>query len=60
MKVPAVNLLGGEEGKGFGQLMQQLPQERLSTAILASLQLFGGSGYMKEYPISTVSQGGSP
>ena len=27
--VPADNLLGGEEGKGFVQLMQQLPQERL-------------------------------
>ena len=31
--VPSENLLGGEEGKGFVQLMQQLPQERLSLAI---------------------------
>ncbi|MEV4809825.1 acyl-CoA dehydrogenase family protein [Micromonospora avicenniae] len=29
LRVPAANLLGGAEGLGFGQLMQQLPQERL-------------------------------
>lgn len=28
VRVPAENLLGGEEGKGFIQLMQKLPQER--------------------------------
>src|SRR5256885_12156175 len=28
--VPPENLLGNEEGNGFAQLMQQLPQERLS------------------------------
>ncbi len=32
--VPATNLLG-EEGKGFYQLMHQLPQERLSVAVIA-------------------------
>ncbi|ATE64727.1 acyl-CoA dehydrogenase family protein [Rhizorhabdus dicambivorans] len=32
--VPAANLLG-EEGKGFGYLMAQLPQERLSIAVMA-------------------------
>ncbi|MCP1833903.1 acyl-CoA dehydrogenase [Bradyrhizobium sp. USDA 4532] len=31
--VPPENLLGAEEGNGFVQLMQQLPQERLSLAI---------------------------
>ena len=30
---PPANLLGGEEGQGFKQLMQQLPQERLIIAI---------------------------
>jgi acyl-CoA dehydrogenase len=30
---PPENLLGAEEGKGFAQLMQQLPQERLIIAI---------------------------
>lgn len=34
VKVPAENLLGGE-GQGFYQLMQQLPQERLSIAVIA-------------------------
>jgi acyl-CoA dehydrogenase len=33
MRVPAANLLGGVEGRGFVQLMQQLPQERLSIAV---------------------------
>ena len=31
--VPPENLLGSEEGNGFVQLMQQLPQERLALAI---------------------------
>ena len=31
--VPPENLLGSEEGQGFVQLMQQLPQERLALAI---------------------------
>jgi acyl-CoA dehydrogenase len=31
--VPPENLLGNEEGNGFAQLMQQLPQERLSLAV---------------------------
>jgi len=33
VKVPADNIIGGEEGRGFIQLMQQLPQERLNIAI---------------------------
>jgi acyl-CoA dehydrogenase len=33
VSVPPENLLGTEEGQGFVQLMQQLPQERLSLAI---------------------------
>ncbi|MGQ9427567.1 acyl-CoA dehydrogenase family protein [Gilvimarinus sp. F26214L] len=35
MKVPVENLLGPEEGQGFKQLMQQLPQERLIIAVSA-------------------------
>lgn len=34
VRVPVANLLG-EEGNGFYQLMQQLPQERLSVAVMA-------------------------
>ncbi|MBE1579563.1 acyl-CoA dehydrogenase [Amycolatopsis marina] len=33
VRVPASNLLGTAEGQGFGQLMQQLPQERLLIGI---------------------------
>ena len=33
MRVPAANLLGGEEGQGFYQLVGNLPQERLSIAM---------------------------
>jgi acyl-CoA dehydrogenase len=33
VRVPATNLLGGAEGQGFFQLMQQLPQERLIIAL---------------------------
>ena len=31
-RVPVANRLGEEEGRGFAQLMQQLPQERLNIA----------------------------
>ena len=33
VRVPVDNLLGGEEGRGFAQLMQQLPRERLLIAV---------------------------
>ncbi len=33
VRVPTSNLLGREEGAGFAQLMQQLPQERLTIAV---------------------------
>jgi len=33
VRVPLSNLLGDEEGKGFRQLMQQLPRERLLVAV---------------------------
>ena len=32
VEIPPENLLGGEEGRGFYQMMQQLPQERLTIA----------------------------
>jgi acyl-CoA dehydrogenase len=33
VKVPTSNLLGAEEGRGFFQLMEKLPQERLQIAV---------------------------
>ncbi len=35
VKVPTTNLLGSEEGQGFFQLMQQLPQERQQIAVIS-------------------------
>lgn len=35
VKIPASNLLGPEEGKGFYQMMEQLPYERLTVAVAA-------------------------
>ncbi len=35
MRVPISNLLSSEEGHGFYQLMEKLPQERLIVAIQA-------------------------
>lgn len=32
VEIPPENILGGEEGRGFYQMMQQLPQERLGIA----------------------------
>jgi acyl-CoA dehydrogenase len=35
VRVPAANLLGGVEGRGFAQLMEQLPWERTVVAVAA-------------------------
>ncbi len=35
VKIPTSNLIGAEEGQGFYQLMEQLPQERLLIALQA-------------------------
>lgn len=35
VRVPKENVLGGESGHGFAQLMNQLPQERLTIAVIA-------------------------
>lgn len=35
VRVPASNLLGAEEGRGFYQMMEQLPYERLTVAVAA-------------------------
>jgi acyl-CoA dehydrogenase len=39
VRVPTSNLIGREEGMGFVQLMQQLPQERLTIAIGGAAQM---------------------
>jgi acyl-CoA dehydrogenase len=35
MRVPVANLLGSAEGKGFAQMMEQLPYERLTVGVSA-------------------------
>src|SRR5690554_172308 len=49
VKVPTSNLLGTEEGKGFIQLMQQLPQERLIIAVNACVAMEMALKYTTEY-----------
>jgi acyl-CoA dehydrogenase len=39
VRVPADNVLGGAEGQGFVQLMEQLPQERLIIAVSSVLSM---------------------
>jgi len=41
VRVPVANLIGGTEGQGFVQLMQQLPQERLIIAVGAVAAMEG-------------------
>ena len=40
VRVPRSSLLGTEEGRGFAQMMQQLPRERLLIAISAVASMF--------------------
>jgi acyl-CoA dehydrogenase len=39
VRVPTSNLLGTEEGKGFAQLMNQLPRERMYSALRAVVMI---------------------
>lgn len=39
VRVPAANLLGGEEGQGFVQLMVQLAWERMQLAVVAAVNM---------------------
>ncbi len=42
VEIPPENILGGEEGRGFYQMMEQLPQERLVIACGAQGAIEGG------------------
>ena len=41
VEIPPENILGGDEGQGFYQMMQQLPQERLIIACIAQGSMEG-------------------
>lgn len=49
MRVPASALLGPEEGLGFAQMMQQLPQERLLIGIYAVARIERALRYTIDY-----------
>jgi acyl-CoA dehydrogenase len=49
VRVPPENILGGEEGRGFVQLMQQLPQERLGIAVGAVAAIERSVALASEY-----------
>jgi acyl-CoA dehydrogenase len=49
VEVPAENLLGGEEGQGFFQLMSDLPYERLMIGVIAVAAMEGAYAATLEY-----------
>jgi acyl-CoA dehydrogenase len=49
VRVPAANLLGGQEGQGFYQLMSDLPYERALIAILAVAAMEGALAETVKY-----------
>jgi acyl-CoA dehydrogenase len=49
VRVPAANLLGGVEGRGFQQLMEKLPQERLVIAWQSMATIENALGVTLEY-----------
>lgn len=49
VRIPCTNLLGTEEGQGFIQLMQQLPQERLLQAIHGARTIEAALQWTAEY-----------
>ena len=48
-KVPATNLLGHDEGRGFIQLVQQLPQERLLSALRSTAVIEAALDWTVQY-----------
>ncbi|MFE2995727.1 acyl-CoA dehydrogenase family protein [Nocardia sp. NPDC059246] len=59
VRVPAANRLGPEDGKGFYQLVRNLPQERLSLAVMAAASAEGVLSRTLEY-VQSRSAFGQP
>ena len=57
VRIPASNLLGSEEGQGFIQLMDQLPQERLIVAVSCVAAMEGLLDHTLEYTESREAFG---
>ena len=56
VRVPAANMLGGE-GRGFVHLMERLPRERLSIAILALTSVRAALGWTVDYTTERTAFG---
>ncbi len=59
MRVPAENLLGGVEGRGFKMLMEKLPQERLVIAWQAMGMIEAALAHTLEYVRERKAFGGT-
>lgn len=59
VEIPPENILGGEEGRGFYQMMEQLPQERLIIACGAQGAMEGAVARTVEYAQERQAFGGS-
>jgi len=59
VRVPVSNLIGGVEGRGFYQMMEQLPQERLMQAVRATANLEAALDWTVEYTTERKAFGGS-
>ncbi len=57
--VPEANLLGGQEGHGFVQLMKNLPLERLAIGVSATAAMQAAFNWTKEYTASRQAFGQS-
>lgn len=57
LRIPAANILGDSEGRGFAQLMQQLPQERLICGIAAAAMIEAAVQQTVEYTKSRSAFG---
>lgn len=59
VRVPVTNLIGGVEGRGFYQMMEQLPQERLMQAVRATSNLEAALEWTVEYTTERKAFGGT-
>lgn len=59
VRVPASNLIGEVEGRGFYQMMEQLPQERLMQAVRATSNLEAALEWTVEYVTERKAFGGT-
>ncbi len=59
VRVPVSNLIGDVEGRGFYQMMEQLPQERLMQAVRATSNLEAALEWTVDYTTERKAFGGT-